>query len=246
MTAGIDIGITTTKIDGLDGEILRGFCEVPASDPVASASGALGRLLNDQRLPLSAIRRQAITGIGAHALGEELLGVLCQRIDEFQATGRGGLHLAGLAEAIVVSMGTDTSIVRASPDGVRHMGGSGVGGGTLLWLANVDLRISDILPSNLGSLPGQATASYFGRLSGRASRGDNALGILNLVFQTIGILASFAARQEGFRDVVLAGRLAAIPQARDIFAGFADLYPLTFHFPENPEQATAVGAALTN
>jgi type II pantothenate kinase len=269
MTVGIDIGISTTKIAALENGTPRGFCLVPAAgmDPVASASGALGTLLRDQREPLAAVRRLAVTGIGAAAIGEALFGLTCERVGEFQATGRGGLFLSGLDRSIVVGMGTGTSILRAGGEGVRHLGGSGVGGGTLLGLsrallhttdvravleaaatgdlARVDLRIADLPPADLGGLPGDATASNFGRLDGGAGRGDYALGILNLVFQTIGVLACFAARQEGLADVVLTGRLATIPQARDILAGFAGLYPVRFHFPENPEYATALGAALS-
>ena len=267
MNVGVDIGITTTKIAGLNGKTAEGFCTVPASDPVASASAALGRFLNDLGLPLSAIQRLAVTGMGSGALAEDLLGVPCVRVGEFLATGRGGLCLSGLRQAIVVSMGTGTAIVRAAADGVRHLGGSGVGGGTLLGLAhcilhttdfpaileaaaggslaNVDLQVRDILRADLGTLLGHATASNFGKLSGRASRGDYALGILNLVFQTIGLLAAFAARQEGLPDIVLTGKLTAVPQAREIFAGFTGLYPVTFHFPEHAEYATAVGAALS-
>jgi hypothetical protein len=59
------------------------------------------------------------------------------------------------------------------------------------------------------------------------------------------VLACFAARQEGLADIVLTGRLATIPQARQIFAGFAGLYPVSFRFPQNPECATALGAALS-
>jgi type II pantothenate kinase len=208
----------------------------------------------------------AVTGIGAGALGGELFGLACERVGEFQATGRGGLFLSGLDRAIVVGMGTGTSILRAA-DSINHLGGSGVGGGTLLGLSKallhttevpavleaaasgdlsrVDLRIADLLPGNLENLPAHATASNFGRLEGKAGPGDYALGILNLIFQTIGVLACFAARQEGLADVVLTGRLATIPQARDIFGGFAGLYPVNFYFPQNPEYATALGAALS-
>jgi type II pantothenate kinase len=270
MVVGIDVGISTTKAVALENGVPRGFCTVTAAlgDPVASASGALGLLLRQQDRPLSAVRRLAVTGIGAPAAGAELFGLACERVAEFQATGRGGLFLSGLERAIVVGMGTGTSILRVGAEGIRHLGGSGVGGGTLLGLsrallritdvpaileaaatgdlANVDLRIADLPPAELGNLPGHATASNFGRLDREPRPGDYALGILNLVFQTIGVLAAFAARQEGLADVVLAGRLATIPQARNILAGFAELHPVRFHFPENPEYATALGAALSN
>ena len=163
-------------------------------------------------------------------------------------------------------MGTGTAIVRAAADGVRHVGGSGVGGGTIRGLAECILHTTDVpliieaaehrqpgqrRPAGRGpsvrlrtGLPREATASNFGKLSGRATRADYALGILNLVFQTIGVLAAFAARQEGFRDIVLTGKLADVPQAKQILAGFAGLYPVTYHFPQHAEYATALGAAL--
>lgn len=268
MTVGIDVGISTTKVAALQGKNPLGFCTVPAAagDPLASAAGGLGRLLRDQNRPLAAVRRLAVTGIGSAFLGDELLGLPFQRVGEFLATGRGGLLLSGLKRAIVVNMGTGTSIVRASSR-IRHLGGTGVGGGTLLGLAKallhttevpaileaaaagnlarVDLRIGDLLPAGLDELPSQVTASNFGRLDGRPGKGDYALGILNLVFQSIGLLAAFAARQEGLAEVVLTGRLATIPQAREIFAGFAGVYPVRFLFPEHPEYATALGAALS-
>jgi type II pantothenate kinase len=263
--AGIDIGITTTKIAGLKNGAAHGFCTVAAGEPIASASGALGLFLTERRLKLQEVERLAVTGVGAGQLGGQLLGVPCVRVDEFQSTGRGGLRLAGLSEAIVVSMGTGTAIVRAAADGVRHLGGSGVGGGTIRGLgecllhtsdvpliieaaaggslAHVDLQVGDLAAADIG-LPREATASNFGKLGGRAGREDYALGILNLVFQTIGVLSAFAARKEGFRDIVLTGKLADAPQARQILAGFAGLHPVVYHFPEHAEYATALGAAL--
>jgi len=53
-------------------------------------------------------------------------------------------------------------------------------------LANVDLRIADLPAADLANLPAHATAPNFGRLADRARPGDYALGILNLVLQTVG------------------------------------------------------------
>jgi len=267
MTVGIDIGATTTKIVGLGKAGPFGFHTVKADIPHASAERALESFLAANSLPLSAVSRIAVTGIRAEACGGKLLDLPCRRVEEFQAIGRGGLHLAGLAQAIVLSMGTGTAVVRATPSECRHLGGTGVGGGTLLGLAksilnttdfqaivelaaggdlaNVDLLVGDLSPKAIASLPGRATASNFGRLNGQATRADYALGILNLVFQTIGLVALFAAAQHSEQDVVLTGKLTAVPQARDIFAGFAVLSPLRFHFPPHAEYATAVGAALS-
>lgn len=65
------------------------------------------------------------------------------------------------------------------------------------------------------------------------------------MFRTIGLVALFAAGPQNDLDVVPTGKLTAIPQARDIFAGFAVLSPLRFHFPPYAEYATAVGATLS-
>ena len=109
---------------------------------------------------------------------------------------------------IVVSMGTGTSLVKCEGDDIRHIGGVGVGGGTLMGLSrimlqtddikqvvalaehgdisNIDVQIGDISPRPLPGLPREATASLFGNAKSNASREDIALGILTTVLQTIG------------------------------------------------------------
>ncbi len=267
MTVGIDIGSSTTKVVAMRAEGPFGFHTVQAAASSTSSAGALASFLAASSLPLSAVARLAVTGVRAQDCGDFLLDLPCHQVEEFLAIGRGGLHLAGLQQAIVVSMGTGTAVVRATPSECRHLGGTGVGGGTLLGLAQcilgtadfstivemasggnlakVDLLVGDLAPRAPASLSAGLTASNFGRLSGEASKADYALGILNLVFQTIGLLALFAATPFREQDVVLTGKLAGVPQAKDILAGFSVLSPLRFRFPPHAEYATAVGAALS-
>lgn len=267
MVIGIDIGGTTTKIVGLSGEKVTQLLTVKASDPVASASGALGKLLDSSRLSLNDIRKVIVTGVGSSSIKETLIGLKVERVDEFIAVGLGGLFLSKLSKAVVVSMGTGTAIVRARGKDISHLGGTGVGGGTLLGLArsiinisdfativdiarsgnlkNIDLAIGDITTVKFGELPVDATASNFGKVGDTADKGDYALGILNLIFQTIGVMAVFAARLDGEKDIVLIGKLANIPEAAGIFDGLAKLYRVSFHIPHNAEYATAVGAAIS-
>jgi type II pantothenate kinase len=267
MDIGIDIGGTTTKIVGFhDGKIVR-LLTVKASDPVASASGALGKLLDASRLSLADIKKLIITGVGQASIKSTIMGFPVERVDEFRAIGLGGLFLSGLDKAIVVSMGTGTAIVRAVEKEIVHLGGTGIGGGTLLGLArcilnlsdiphiielasagslkNIDLSIADITETKVGNLPTDATASNFGKVADSAGKSDYSLGILNLIFQTIGVIAVFAARQNNEKNIVLTGKLAHIPQAREIFDGVGRLYGVSFHIPENAEYATAVGAAIS-
>ena len=263
---GIDIGGSTTKIAGFSKGQLFSPLLVRATDPIASVYGAFGKFLDTNRLSLGDIDRVMITGVGSSFITGNLHGVPTGKVDEFRAIGMGGLYLTGLERAIIVSMGTGTALVMANGSTVKHIGGTGVGGGTLLGLsnrmlnvrnfedliemaqggslANIDLTIGDITKDVLEGLPEDTTASNFGKISDLASKADIALGIINLVFQTIGMIAVFATRINNTRDVVLTGNLTNVPQAHEIFDRLGMLFDVGFHIPENAEYATAVGAAI--
>lgn len=266
MIIGIDIGGSTTKIVGLNEDGIFSPLLVRAADPLASVYGAFGKFLSVNGLSITDIDRVMVTGAGSSYVTERLYGIPTGKVDEFRAIGKGGLYLSGLSNAIIVSMGTGTALVKADGSGIRHMGGTGVGGGTLLGLSNrminvrnfndiietaregnlsnIDLSIGDITQDEIKGLPPESTASNFGKISDLASNADVALGIINLVFQTIGMIAVFATRIDGTDDVVLTGNLANVPQAAGIFDGLRRLYNVNFHIPANAEYATAVGAAM--
>jgi len=67
---------------------------------------------------------------------------------------------------------------------------------------------------------------------------------MNLVCQSIGVLAVFAARANNFKDIIIIGKLTQIPQTQNILAGVGELFGVSFHKPKNAENATAIGAAL--
>src|SRR5690606_27877119 len=114
MILGIDIGGSTTKIVGIKGGQIIEPLTVEAKDPVASASGALGKFLNVNKLRLENIEKVIITGVGASFISDELLGLPVEKIEEFKALGYGGLFLSGLKKAIIISMGTGTAFVKAN------------------------------------------------------------------------------------------------------------------------------------
>jgi type II pantothenate kinase len=264
---GIDIGGSTTKIVGLFEDNIFSPILVKATDPIASVYGAFGKFISVNKLSLTDIHRVMVTGVGSSFITEPLYGIPTGKVDEFRAIGMGGLSLSRLQKAIIVSMGTGTALVMADASGVQHIGGTGVGGGTLLGLSNrmlnvrafedlietaqggnlnhIDLVIGDITQDKLTGLPPETTASNFGKLSDLATKADVALGIINLVFQTIGLISVFATRIHGTQDVVLTGNLTNVPQAQDIFAALEKLFQVRFHTPQNAEYATAAGAAIT-
>lgn len=264
---GLDIGGSTTKIIGLQDKQLISQELVKASDPMASAFGALGKFISQNNIGLDAIERIMVTGVGASYLKGDLLGVPTVRTVEFKAIGLGGLYLTGLKEAVVVSMGTGTAIVVASELGVEHLIGTGIGGGTLLGLSSrminvrdfdlftemaergnlshIDLTISDITCDEIPGLSPDTTASNFGKTDDSATNEDIALGIVNLVFQSVGTNAVLAARQCGIRTIIFTGNLTLVSQGKKSLNNFSKLYDVEIVVPEAAEYATAIGAALS-
>lgn len=266
---GIDIGGSTTKIVGFTPEKeLIGTLKVQAADQITCMYGALGHFLKEYGLCLQDISQIVLTGVGASFITDDIYSIPTIIVPEIEAIGRGGLMLSGLKEAIVVSMGTGTAFVRASEESIEHIGGSGVGGGTLYGLAakmlhegdisvvsdmakagdpsSVDLMIGDIFKGDLPSLSPELTASNFGKMKSGASNQDIAAALFNLVFQTIGVLSVFACRGDSVKDIVLTGSLADLPQAEEVFAQMSRLYQVRFIIPKEPVFATAIGAVLSS
>ena len=273
---GIDVGGSTTKIVGFceqDGQkVLIAPQFVRAADPLTSIYGAFGKFTMQNDLALSDIKRVMMTGVGSAFQQKPLYeGLDCRIVPEFHSVGLGGLYLSGLEEAIVVSMGTGTALIHAKRNGndadIRYLGGTGVGGGTLIGLSrkmlgvdtvehieqlatkgnlsNIDLRIKDISAKNL--YPGvnhELTASNFGKLSDLATCDDIALGIVNMVAETIGMMAIFAARAHGIDRVVLTGNLTTMTPIREVFRQMEQTFGISFLIPENAQYGTVIGAAL--
>lgn len=268
---GLDVGGSTTKIIGsVVGQnskisFMRPL-QVKANDPKTSVYGAFGRYISENGLQISDISKIRITGVGASFIKENIYGVPTEHVDEFDALGRGGLFLSGLDNAVVISLGTGTAFVKADKNGNHHIGGTGVGGGTLIGLSsrlfdirnfdniialasegnldNVDLTVGDISKKQISSMGETTTASNFGKVVDVASRKDIAKGLLNMIFQTVGVMAAFACKIDGTRDAVLCGNLSLVPDVMDYFNMISRLHAVTFHKPDDAEYATAIGATL--
>ena len=265
---GIDIGGSTTKIVGLrpDGSAIA-MHRVQAQDPITSLYGALGNFLFTNGLALGDVSRIALTGVGASYVDGDIYGIPTEKVEEFTAVGVGGLALSGQEKAVVVSMGTGTAFIWAEKGKeVRHLCGSGVGGGTLAGLCSrlcgtrqydqivklagdgdinhIDLTVGDITRNSHPSLPLDITAANFGNVSDGATAGDFAAGVVNMVLQSIGTTAVMACRACGCDTVVLTGFMSGLPQAEECFALFTRLHGIRFITPEHAAFATSIGAAL--
>ena len=271
---GIDIGGSTTKIIGF--RIVNGEKQwikpqvIVANDPLTATYGAFGRFTDENGLALSDISRVMITGVGASHIKGSLYGLDCRRVEEFQCIGRGGSYLSGLDNALIVSMGTGTALVHAMDSGVfEYIGGTGVGGGTLMGLSKlllnaesvadierlastgdldkIDLKIKDLVRENaLSELSRELTASNFANLSSSHTKEDVARGIMNLIFETVGMVSIFGARSRGVQDIVLTGSVTNRAECRRKYEEFNNLgYGVRFIIPDRSGFATAIGAALS-
>ena len=273
VTIGIDVGGSTTKIvafrmnNGVRELIQPQF--VRANDPVTATYGAFGKFTDENNLAIKDIDRIMMTGVGSSYVKHSLYGLESVRVPEFSGIGLGGLYLSGLDNALIVSMGTGTALVHAKEGGkMNYLGGTGVGGGTLIGLSklllkaetvahieeyansgdlsNIDLRIKDITAGG-GLLSDDLTASNFGNVSDVATKDDIALGIMNMVYETIGMVSVFASRSVCVNDVVLTGNLTRLGFCKgkfDYFNRMKESYGVNFIIPERAEFATVIGTAL--
>lgn len=189
-----------------------------------------------------------------------------EKISEIEAIGSGGAFLSKKKSALVVSMGTGTCCVGFREGRSEHIGGTGIGGGSLLGLCRtlceeedfeairryisrgdagmVDLSVAEIVGGGIGRLPGTATAANFAKAHSQCSKADLCAGVAHLVGQTIASVGVFAARAEHFETIVLGGKLVKIPEILTIIRRTADLYRTEVLIPPFAEFLTAVGAGI--
>lgn len=264
MIVGIDIGGSTTDAVLLDGGEIE-VVTIETGDPLAAAAGALGKLLSTVGGGLADIQAIAVSGGGARWLGDQLFGVPVVKVPEIQAIGVGGSSLAEKSAALVVSLGTGTALVSVRGETIEHVGGTGVGGGTLLGLArhllgvtrldtleqlaahgdlsHVDLTVGDIAGGPVGIVPASATASNFGKVRADPTPADKALALVNMVAEVTFTVSLMAARARQHTDVVLTGKLTQVKPLRERIEAARPRRGENFIIPPYAEYATAIGAA---
>lgn len=187
-------------------------------------------------------------------------------LNEFDCLGQGALRLSGLKSAVVVSCGTGTAVVWAKKNQPAvHLGGTGVGGGTIQGLGKlllktksveeilrlakngnrtkVDLTVKDILGKGIGLMPPGATAANFGKLASK-KKTDLAQSLVGMVAETIGMVACLAAQKTGEKKIVFVGRVGTNKLIQKYLQQVCNLFKLKAIFPQDAEHATAIGAGL--
>ena len=216
----------------------------------------VGRLvsLNDAKLIL--------TGARADALRSPDLPPVSARYPEIDCVAQIAPCL-GFERAVIACVGTGTPFIVYENGEGRHIGGTGVGGGTFQGLsarllgvadpievermaaggdvAKVNITIGDLYPEGSGFLQSDYTAANFAKPIGGRPR-DIAMGIHSLVSETVGMMAAFIAQSRGIRHVVICGGVCENQIICSTVSRCLGLFGLEPAFVANPCFGTCFGA----
>ncbi len=218
--AGADAGASLIKLALRDQQGVVALESFSASAPERVAA----------RIHAGATGKVALTGCGARHLAALVEGAA--RVEEFDAWARGARLRVAPNDAnrtfLLASVGTGTSALLVTPDGARRVGGTALGGGTLLGLgaallgtrdfdrivalaaegdrSRVDLTVGDIYGDDF-ELPALFTAASLGKLEPDtpADPADLAQGIMAMIGENVGRTCALLAREHGASRVLFGG-----------------------------------------
>ena len=258
LVLGIDIGASTMKFALVkNGKCIKEYTK-PDEQSFEDALETFG---------YAGVKRIAVTGVGASFIKGNLKGIPTVHREEFASVSRGATKLSRKLNTLVVSIGTGTSFTRITPVRAWHVGGTGLGGGMLRGLSvrlcgtddmeelqqlaakgdlhAIDLQLRDVFEGTLSHLTPDATVASMGKLSEQSVREDIAAGLCNMIFQSIGVMAVFAAKRHLTRTIVMVGTITDWPIAQRSLDEVAALHNVKFIVPDHAAFATAIGAALS-
>ncbi len=112
-------------------------------------------------------------------------------------------------------------------------------------LSKIDLIIGDKTNEKIETLPPDLTLANFGNLQKDATNADITLGILNMIFEVIGMMAAFAIKKDTIKDVILIGNITVIPSVKRILRKIEQTQSIEFIIPENAQYGVVIGAIKT-
>ena len=259
-SAGADVGATLVKLAMRDASGQTATASLPAD-----ALDVVAERLRDLRPD-----RVGLTGCGAPRLAARLAEPP-PTIGEFEAWAQGARGLLGSAAPerfLAVSVGTGTSALLVEPGRVTRVGGTALGGGTILGLAaalcgerdfdavaalaargdrrRVDLLISDIYPAGDFVLHGDLNASSFAKLASARSApavADLAHAIMGLVGENVALICAAVAARTGIELIAFGGStLRANPSLTAILEAICKFSGRSSVFLADGQYAGALGA----
>ncbi|RAV05532.1 type II pantothenate kinase [Paenibacillus sp. YN15] len=199
-----------------------------------------------------------------------------KQIVEFEATCKGVLQLLQdiedrPSEFVLTNVGTGTSIHIVKQDEHFRIGGTGVGGGTMLGLSKllagtgefgeivqfapeglrekVDLKVSHIYEGAEPPIPGDLTASNFGHIPHNPEElqpSDLLASVIGLVGETVTTVSVHAAMQYGISSIVYIGSsFIGNELLKKVVEDYTILRGATPFLLNNGEYSGAIGALLS-
>ena len=177
----------------------------------------ISELFDEYSIKKELVENIIVTGTGASFLDDTYEGIKIIKVDEFDAIGYGGLLLSNINEAIVVSIGTGTTVIRSNLYKNERLTGTGLGGGTFVGLSNAilqnrlvnnnvrtfnelieiaklgnrknaDLLIGDISKSAIGDMSFDITAANFAGTNKTFSENDLIASVANMIIENISLI----------------------------------------------------------
>ncbi|MFH1240406.1 MAG: hypothetical protein V1672_04255 [Candidatus Diapherotrites archaeon] len=223
----------------------------------------LKKNLSKNKIYVSKISEIKITGSSFKP--KTILGIKAQHRNEITSIAEGAKFISGKNNFIVANIGTGTPFIRIHGKKAVHLGGTGLGGGTIEGISklvlkchvseteklamkgknSLDLTVGDIVKGHVGIIPKDATASNFGKIKGtKFSKNDFAFSLINSVAESIGVMTYLAAKSENTKTIIFTGRVANNKLVRKRISVALKIFNLKPIFPKNAEYCTAIGAAL--
>jgi type II pantothenate kinase len=217
-----------------------------------------------------------LTGGKAFIL-EKLLNHTVQNLIEFEATCLGSDYLIKAegkdlgANYILTNVGTGTSIHHVKNEKFTRVGGIGIGGGTLIGLSYlltgiknydeivglsmdgdrsvIDLQVKDIYAGVTPPIPGDLTASNFGKGSidlANVKKSDAIASVTGMIAETITTISCQAAENSKTEFVVYIGStFSSHSLVKQITMDYTKLRGKTAIFLDTGEFSGAIGALLS-
>jgi len=262
--AGVDAGTTLVK---LAVELPSGRLHLekfPSGDPPAVVD----------RVASWAPAEIGVTGGGAASIAELLPGSSTV-VNEFTSWSIGARRLLQRADRkapgrfLLVSLGTGTSIQLIEGSSNQRIGGTALGGGTVMGLGRtltdaqtfdelsalaatgsrtpVDLVLSDVYDASEVPHADHITAASFGKLAGAnagsATPADLAAALINLVAENVGLIVGQLASATGAKHVVVGGStLDGNRMLATTLTGVLASFGCTTSIPPEGEYSGALGA----
>ncbi len=261
----VDIGGTNTKCVIMDADKIAAAYALEGNAPEIVEECAK-RCMAKAGVGKTDIGRVAVTGGFGRKIKKRILGMEFEFADEIESIGRGAMHLFKSSFLFVANIGTGTSFLVVKNGVCRHIGGSGIGGGTFKGISyamigkgpdeteelaakgkreNIDITVFDIMGRGISEIPEDATASNMGKIRQDSAKEDKALGITNMIAESLGVMIYYAALANGLeRSIALCGRVSQnklicrrLQETIELFGGKAKS-------SEMAQYCTAIGAAL--